>query len=313
MKFLVIAALLFFSSLLVASSAPQDKEKQKDTKQPPPLNLKLNVTVMDPTLHSVNDLTKERFQIFEDDVPQTVSVFERTAGPASIVLATDTSLSMRRQIEAVVYLAKLVAVSIAPDDSLMLESFISSDKIKREADFGSDRASLLKAIDNLYLEGGQSAVIDAVDVANDAIEKYTKDREHFRKFIVLITDGEDRRSYFTQKQLFEHLRKTGVQVFVLALQQDLQTKSAREKASNFLNSLAQETGGNAYYPEGPADAEKDVKQIMVEMKASYILGYESTNPARDAKFRKVRVEVVNPPEGPKLAAFAREGYTAPEH
>src|SRR5258708_14599746 len=236
-----ILALLFFSSLLAAGAAPQIKEKKKDDKQPPPLNVKLNVTVIDLTLHPVNDLTKDRFEIFEDDVPQTVSVIERTAGPASIALAIDTSLSLRNRIDAVIYAGKLLVSSVAPDDQVLLERFISSDKIKREQDFTSDRATLLKALDNLYLEGGQSAVIDGVYLACEAVEQYTKEKKSFRGFIVLITDGDERHSYYTRKQLVERLKKAGIPVLVLGFTQGSETQSGREKQENLLNLLSQQS------------------------------------------------------------------------
>ena len=196
----------------------------------------------------------------------------------------------------------------------MLMRFISSDKINIEADFTSDKGKLISAIQNLYLEGGQSSIVDAVYLANDDLEKHTKGKINVRRSLVLITDGEERRSFYTREQLFKRSHETGLQVFTIAFTRFVQN---RRKAEDFLNSLARETGGNVYYidrsedlGQRSTDLEQGIKEIMVEMTAPYVVGYESTNPARDGTFRKVRVEVVRTTPGEKLAAFVRKGYTA---
>ena len=307
----LFVTLVLLGSSLAAGSAQKSQDK-KDKKEPAPLHVKLNVIITDSNYQPVNDLKKDRFRVFENDVPQTVSLFELKAKSPGFVIAVDTSLSLRREIAIVLATATLIVNSTAPDEQVMLMRFVSSDKIQRAQDFTSDHAALLKAIDGLYLEGGQSAVIDAISLANDSIEEFTKDKGNVRRSLILITDGEDRHSFFTTPQLLAQLRRTGAQVLVLSFPRGIETQRGREKAANLLNRLAQETGGNVFYPDSVADIERDVKQIMLEMRAPYVIGYESTNPARDGSFRKVRVEVVTPPEGPKVLGFVRDGYTSPK-
>ena len=228
--------------------------------------------------------------------------------PRDYVLAIDTSLSLRSDIASIVGAAKLFVTNVPPEHEVMLMRFISSDKINIEADFTSDKAKLIKAIENLYLEGGQSSIIDAVYLANDDIEKHTKGETNVRRALVLITDGDERQSFYTREQLIKRLRQTGLQVFTIGF-----TKSAqqRQRAEAFLNWLAQESGGNLYLVDRSTDMGLVIKEILFEMMAPYVIGYESTNPARDGTFRKVRVDVVRPTSGENLVAFVRKGYTAP--
>ena len=317
MKCLISITVLLVFALLLPSSTAQEQTKhektKKDERNHTPLTVKLDVVVTDANAQPVNDLTKDRFRIFENDVPQTLSMFEQKASPLGFVLAIDTSMSLRKQFPIFLTTAKLIVTNAPPDEQVMLMRFISSDKIQKVAGFTSDHTDLLKAIESLYLEGGQSAIIDAISVANDSMQEFTKGKENVRRPLILITDGEDRRSFFTTPQLLDQLRKSGAEILVLAFPQGLETQTAREKAANFLNRLAQETGGNVYYPKSVPDIERDVKQMMLEMRAPYVVGYESTNPARDGKFRKVRVEVENPQAAPKRFAFVRDGYTSPKN
>jgi Ca-activated chloride channel family protein len=73
--------------------------------------------------------------------------------------------------------------------------------------------------------------------------------------LIIITDGEDRNSFYKQEQLFSRLREEDVQIFVLAssanstTKLDLFERASRDKAVNLINRLASETGGRAFFPQ----------------------------------------------------------------
>src|ERR1700730_9911715 len=151
LKCLISILVLLAFTLLLPSSTAQEKSKQektkKDEKQLTPLYVKLDVVVTDSNYQLVNDVTKDRFRIFEDDVPQTLSLFEPKAKPLGFVLAIDASLSLRTQFPIVLATANLIVNSATPDEKVMLRRFISTDKIRKEEDFTFDHTELLKAID----------------------------------------------------------------------------------------------------------------------------------------------------------------------
>ena len=310
MKSLTSVALLLV--LLLSTGIAQQTKEKKDEKQPAPLAVKLNVTVIDSTGHQVNNLTQNQFRVFEDDVPQTLSLFQKKEGPVNYVLAVDTSGSMRAQLSKVVDTTRLVIANTPADGKVLLLRFISSDKIETVTDFTSDPAPLTRGLNDLYVEGGESAIVDAVYLANEKIEKFTKDRVNVRRSLVLITDGEERNSFYKKAQLFVRLKETGIQVFIVGFIKEL-SKREREKAVNFLNGLAVETGGHVFYPVSSTDFQSVATEIMSEMRAPYVLGYDSANPARDGSWRKVRIEIVNQPADVKLTAVARAGYVAPKN
>jgi Ca-activated chloride channel homolog len=304
LRVLAPALLIFVALGLVVPQQP----KQKDDKKPAtPLAVKLNVIVTDSKLKFVKNLSQDQFRVFEDEVLQSISTFQPAWETGAHILAIDTSLSMRNEGPNLFRVAKLFVMSLEPENELEIIRFISSDKINTEAAFTSDKVQLIKAIEKLYLEGGQSAIIDATYLANDDLEKHTKDKPNVRRSLILITDGDERASYYKQEQLFKRLHETGTQVFAIGF-----TRAAanRPKAENFLRTLALESGGDFYEIGESTDLEQVIRQIVLEVKAPYVIGYQPANQARDGTFRKVRVEVARPTSGDNLSAFARKGYVA---
>ena len=106
--------------------------------------------------------------------------------------------------------------------------FISSDKIETEQDFTDKKELLIDALDNLYVEGGQTAVIDAVYLSAEHVAGYQKgdESDRRRRALIVITDGEDRNSFYKQEQLFARLREEDVQIFVIGFINELD-KEAR--------------------------------------------------------------------------------------
>jgi Ca-activated chloride channel family protein len=77
-----------------------------------------------------------------------------------------------------------------------------------------------------------------------------------------------------------------------------------------IEELTDLTGGRPFYPDSVYDLEDICTKISVELKNQYVIGYHSTNGAKDGKWRKIRLKV-NPPKGiPKLNERAKQGYYA---
>ncbi|MBX5477669.1 MAG: VWA domain-containing protein, partial [Pyrinomonas methylaliphatogenes] len=168
-------------------------------------------------------------------------------------------------------------------------------------------------------EAGQTAVIDAVYLAADRVTEYKKgdDDDRRRRALILITDGEDRASFYSQNQLFQHLRESNVQIFVIGFVDELDKeggfirKSPREKAINLINRLASETGGRAFFPKSLSELPRIAEEITRDLRTQYVIGYSPTNKAHDGTYRSVRVVVANGPGGEKRIAVTRPGYIAP--
>jgi Ca-activated chloride channel family protein len=97
-----------------------------------------------------------------------------------------------------------------------LSALSAATKSETLQDFTADKSLLLDGVDNLYIEGGQTAVIDGVYLAAQDVAEYKKGdpNDRRRRALIVITDGEDRNSYFKEEQLFSQLREEDVQIFL---------------------------------------------------------------------------------------------------
>lgn len=289
------------------------KPKEQGKADQSPLHVRLNVTVMDADNRPVSDAAREDFQVFENDAPQTITEFETHAGSLRYGLVIDCSGSLRTQLNNVIKASQAIVANTKPEDEAFLIRFVSSDKISLEQDWTSNRAQLNRALNNLYPEGGLSAIVDAVyNAAQHIVERRKLVRMQHRDALILITDGEDRASYYKMPQLLELLRDTGLQVFVIGLTQSVESSKDRQRAQNFLNTLANETGGRAFFLNNSSELPQVTSEIIMELGAQYLIGYDSTNGKRDGSFRKLRVRLSDQPGREKRTALTRPGYTAPK-
>ena len=278
----------------------------------------LNVRVIDRNNRPIGDIKQNEIHVFENGVPQPIFFFSKEEVPISYGLAIDTSGSMRSQLAQVIEAGKTIINTNKPGDETFLVRFISSDKIEQVLDFTSKKDDLLDAIDTFYIEGGQTAVVDAVYVSAEHVAEYKKgdDSDRRRRALIVVTDGEDRGSQYTQDELFQRLREEDVQIYVIGFVNDLDKeggvirKSPREKAINLINRIVKETGGRAFFPESLSDLPQIANEIIRDLRTQYIVSYNPTNKERDGSYRAIRVTVDDAPGKDKRIALTRSGRVA---
>jgi len=183
----------------------------------------LHVRVIDRNNRPINNISKADFKVLEDGVPQPIFSFTEEEVPVIYGLAVDTSGSLRPQFEQVISAAKTIINSNKKGDETFLERFISSDKIETIQDFTDKKDFLMDGLDQLYIEGGQTAVIDGVYLASGHVADYknTTNDDRRRRALIVVTDGEDRQSYYNEQQLFAQLREEDVQIYVIGFVNEL--------------------------------------------------------------------------------------------
>lgn len=280
----------------------------------------LNVRVIDRNNRPINTVRESDFHVFEDGVPQPIESFSREEVPISYGLAVDTSGSLRSQLQGVIDAGKTIINSNRPGDETFLVRFISSDKIETVQDFTSKQDLLIDGLDSLYVEGGQTAIIDAVYLTADHVAEYKKgdDSDRRRRALIVITDGEDRSSFYSQEKLFARLREADVQIYVIGFVNELDKdgglirKSPRDKAINLINKLATETGGRAFMPQSLSELPQIANEIVRDLRTQYVLSYNPTNKNRDGSFRSIKVTVDQDSSRDRRIALTRNGRIAPK-
>jgi len=280
----------------------------------------LNVRVIDRNNRPIDNVRQNDFHIFEDGVPQPIETFTREEVPISYGLAIDTSGSLRSQLQAVIDAGKTIIDSNRAGDETFLVRFISSDKIETVQDFTASKDLLIDALDDLFVEGGQTAIIDAVYLTAEHVAEYKKggDNDRRRRALIVITDGEDRSSFYSQEKLFARLREEDVQIYVIGFVRELDKeggfirKSPRDKAVDLINKLATETGGRAFFPESLRELPQIANEIVRDLRTQYVITYNPTNKMRDGSFRSIRVAVDESSSRDKRIALTRNGRIAPK-
>jgi Ca-activated chloride channel family protein len=280
--------------------------------------VQLHVRVIDRNNRPIDNVPRDQFHIFEDGVAQPVNSFTREEVPISYGLAVDTSGSLRSQLQSVIDAGKTIINSNKKGDETFLVRFISSDKIETVQDFTANKDLLMDGLDSFYVEGGQTAIIDAVYLSAEHVSEYRRgdDGDRRRRALIVITDGEDRNSFYKQEQLFARLREEDVQIFVIGFVNELDKetgfirKSPREKATTLINKLATETGGRAFFPESVSELPQIAAEIVRDLRTQYVLSYSPTNKTQDGSYRAIKVTVDQPNTAEKRIALTRTGRLA---
>jgi len=266
----------------------------------------LDVRVVDRNGRPINGLKQNDFTVLEDGQPQEITSFGQQEVPTNYGLVLDNSGSLRQQLDKVIEAGKVFVSNNRPSDETLVIRFVGRDKIEIVQNFTANKQDLNDALDNLYVEGGQTAIRDAVYLAVENIDDYERSQkaeDRKRRALVLVTDGEDRNSYYNDKQLLDLLRESEVQIFVIGFLDDLAkdggfiSKSPRDKAKAFLDGLASETGGKAYYPANASELPGIAQQISSELRTQYKLSYTPSNNKHDGTTRSIKVQVTDGPGG----------------
>jgi Ca-activated chloride channel family protein len=296
---LVLVSLALSSTLLAQDTKPAGK------------TVELRMIVTDSAKKSVEKIQKEDVHVIEDKAEQTVLSVERDDRPIDLVLAIDSSGSVRSLFPTVLESARVIVSNRRPEDEILVERFIGSEKIESMQDFTRDGKLLLTAIDKFFIEKGQSAVIDALYVAASSFAKFNKTSKDRRRVVVIISDGEDRNSFYKQEQLVKFLHQTDVQVFALGLVTELDKEaglirlSPRDKAEKLLQTVTSETGGRVFFPKNKTELIDSLQQLITDLRGQFRITYESSKEKKG--FRKVEVKLVSP-NGEKRNAIVPRGY-----
>lgn len=278
----------------------------------------LKVQVVDKKGRYVDDARAEDFRVREDGAEQKIEFFSKEESPASYGVVVDNSGSLRKTLDLIARTGVSVVAANRAGDETFVVRFVGADKIQTLADFTSSREELADAFGEMYAEGGETALLDAVYAAVERAAEHRKGEPNRARAVVLMTDGDDRKSGRKREELMELLRGAGVRVFAIGLVNELDNQptfikgNARQRAVALLDSFAEATGGRAFYPKTALEIPQAVAEINRGLRTHYALGYRPTNAARDGKFRKIKIEMADAPGREDRKAVAPAGYFAPK-
>ena len=266
----------------------------------------LSVTVMNASNHYVTDLEQDEFSVFEDGVKQDLTFFNRRQQPIALSLLLDSSASMEDKLGTLQTAAANFIDRLKPNDLAQVIDFDSRVEVRQP--FTGNKADLRAAID-MTSPGGSTSLHNAIYIALKELRKVraVNEEDVRRQALVVFSDGEDTSSLVTFDEVLDLAKRSETAVYAIALRGlDTQAKGFRE-AEFVMRTLAQETGGRAFFLARIEDLEGVYTQIADELASQYTLGYSSRNARRDGAWRRVIVQVTRPNATPR----AKKGYFAP--
>ena len=307
-------AILFTCMVIVFSGLATRAQEVSPTPKAAGPKVELSLIVTDKSNKSVATFGKEELRVIEEKVEQVVESVEPDTRPTDYGLIIDSSGSIRSILRDIVESAAQIIQNRRASDQIFIERFVSSDKITILQDFTQDNSALLQSLRKFVVEGGQSAVIDALYFGAERVVAHQANTPGRRKALVIITDGEDRKSSHTPNALIELLRRHDIQVFVIGLVYELDETAragfirpnARERAEKLLNRIAEESGGRVFYPKKGSDFEETITQISQDLQSQFRITYQSQDSTKTG-FRKVEVKLTSPAG---RTAIAPRGYYA---
>ena len=296
-----------------ASIIPRTKAGEPAVAQPK-ANIRVDVntvlipvTVTDPLNRFVTGLDQEVFEISEDKVKQKIISFGSEDAPLSVGIVFDTSGSMGPKLERARQSVSEFFKTANPEDEAFLVEFNDRPQLVTPLTHNLDE---IRTRLTFTQSKGRTALLDGVLLALRTMKK----AHNPRKALVVISDGGDNSSRYTESEIKNLVREADVQIYAIGIFEPVsaRSRSAEELAGpGLLNEIAEQTGGRHFPVENLNDLPDVAAKIGIELRNQYVIGYVPNNATRDGKYRKVAVKLIQPRGLPALHAFWRTGYYAP--
>ncbi len=306
-----VAACIACAGWLVVERAIDAQQQQQPPPQTPAFRagvdvVSLNVTVTDRDQRFVTDLEQGDFVVFEDGVQQEVAFFTRTQLPIALALLIDTSASMDERMSTAQEAAIGFSQRLRPEDLAEIIDFDSRADVLQG--FTNDVDKLEDAI-RLTSAGGSTSLYNALYVSlKDLTKAPLREADVRREAIIVLSDGEDTSSLVSFEEVLELAKRSETAIYSIGLQSDdSRSRTGFREADFVLRQLAQETGGQAFFPDRASKLDSIYQQISEELSSQYSIGFISANPLRNGQWRRIVVRA----DRKNVRARTKQGYYGP--
>lgn len=262
------------------------------------------VTVTDPMNRLVTGLEQEDFRVFENNGQQQIKSFAAEDAPVSIGIIFDLSGSMNSKLvrakESILQFIK----TANPQDEFFVIGF--NDRPELIEDFTNSPEEIQARLATVR-SGHRTALLDAIYYGVSKM----REARHERKALLIVSDGGDNRSRYTEGEVRSQVRESDVEIYAMGIFDPYAATPEERTGPLLLNELCEETGGRMFRVDDVSEMSDIAEKISTELRNQYVIGYTPRDLRRDGKWRKVKVKL-KPPQGlPPLTVHARTGYYAP--
>ena len=262
------------------------------------------VTVTDSMDRLVTGLEKDNFFVYENSQLQTIKTFSQEDVPVSIGIIFDLSGSMANKvIRARDSILQFLKTS-NPQDEFFVIGF--NDRPELLSDFTSSVNDIEAQLVTVHA-GHRTALLDAIYFGLTKM----KQARYERRALLIVSDGGDNRSRYTEREVRDYVREADVQIYSIGIFDPNAATMEERMGPVLLNDICSETGGRLFRVDDVSEMGDIATKISAELRNEYVLGYKPEDTRRDGKWRKLKVKLAPPPGLPLLSLHARNGYYAP--
>lgn len=293
--------------VLVLSALPALSEQQAVQQDSYRLSVNVDLVLLQTTVRDkqgryLPDLKQENFRVYEDGAPQQIRVFHNEDTPVTVGIVVDHSGSMRGKLRDVGAAAAAFVESSHPDDQMFVMNFNEHISLGLDGDFhfSNNPVELKSAIWGAAADG-QTALYDAIDKSLTRLQQVGSSNQ--RKALLVISDGGDNASRSSLASVVKLAQESSAVIYAIGIYEP----DDPDRNPRALSRLAQETGGEAYFPEQVSDAIEICAAIARDLRNQYTIGYVSSSTKPEGFYHSLRVSAVSPGQ-PRLTVRTRAGY-----
>jgi Ca-activated chloride channel family protein len=262
------------------------------------------MTVTDPMNRLVTGLEKENFNVFDNNQGQVIKTFSTEDAPVTIGIVFDLSGSMTSKFARARKALSEFMRTCNPQDEFFVVGF--NDRPAVIVDYTSDVDDVEARMVMLKPEN-RTALIDAVYLGVSKL----RDAKYDRKALLIISDGGDNRSRYSEGELRRIVRESDVQIYSIGIFDMYASTVEEQNGPILLTDICELTGGRLFRITDMGEMGDIATRISAELRNEYVIGYKPSEVRKDGNWRKLKVRLLPPPGLPILDVHYRQGYYAP--
>jgi Ca-activated chloride channel family protein len=262
------------------------------------------VTVTDPMDRLVTGLDKSNFSVYQDKQKEQIRNLSSDDAPISVGIIFDVSGSMNDKIQRAREAIAQFLETANPDDEFFLITF--SDRPELVSRF-TNRAQDIESRLPFVQPKGLTALLDAIYRGMDEMHH----AEYQRRALLIISDGGDNHSRYTEGEVKDMVQEADVQIFAIGLYDQFPRTLEEQEGPGLLREVTDATGGRAFTIDNPNELADVATKIGIALRDEYVIAYQPDPRPRDGKYHKITVKLRAPKGLPPLHVSAKRGFYAP--
>ncbi|QQS32781.1 MAG: VWA domain-containing protein [Acidobacteriota bacterium] len=280
--------------------------RRKETVALQPSDLrKASIRFLDMNNRSVEGMTTSGIEIIENGERRDIVSVQRSEAPFNLILLLDVSGSVDRYMTFIRKAARSFLDTVSVMDRVSIVTF--AEDVKVLSGFTTDRTKLSSSLDS-FDAGGGTAFYDALAYTLAETLRAIKGE---RTAIVVLTDGDDNRSFLAFDTLLGPIEESGAVVYPLYVPSgvmasaDLTESGLDPLRERYLNSiltdkakdegprLASVSGGVFYNITQLSEIQTAYDDIVKQLRGSYEITYRSSSTV-ETPLNRIRIRSLRP-------------------